>query len=130
MRKLLHALVAFATFTVAWLVVSPAYAWTSMAPICDPRGATTAAPPPQIQEPTQSLDIVDDCTPDASSAETKNLTRGHAPQIEISFSQEPAASVTTSVARLAFVERAGLVLRVEGPPKAAQRDALERPPRA
>jgi hypothetical protein len=130
MRKLLHALVAVATFTVAWLVVSPAYAWTSMAPVCDPRGATIAAPPPQIQDANQSLDIVDDCGADASSSDTKNLVRGHAPQIEISSSQEPVAAAATSVSALAFVERAAFVLRVEAPPKAAQRDAIERPPRA
>jgi hypothetical protein len=51
---------AVATALVAWLAATPARA--AIAPQCDPRGAITFAPPPQLQPPTASLDV-DDSAP-------------------------------------------------------------------
>ncbi|MCA9524216.1 MAG: hypothetical protein KC609_24780 [Myxococcales bacterium] len=43
-------------------------AWAAGAPQCDARAATTFAPPPQLQEPTASIDLGDDggCLSDGS----------------------------------------------------------------
>ena len=87
--RLLRALFTLTTLAVVWLVASPALAAnvpgmhasmrappdpfgkaatsvpaSSRAPLCDPRGATTFAPPPQVQDVERSLDTgltLDDC---------------------------------------------------------------------
>ena len=64
--RALRLLLTLTTLVVVWLVASPAMAsegtlasLANKAPLCDPRGAITFAPPPQMQEPTSSLDIGD-----------------------------------------------------------------------
>lgn len=129
MRKLLRTFVTLATFAVAWLVASPAQA-SAPAPVCDPRGAIMFAPPPQMQDPEQSLDVVAPCdgrAPDPLSARQVGPQRG--PQIDLSFSQEPATPnafvvpLTPPLARIAAPEEA-LARAPNG-----VRFALERPPR-
>lgn len=127
-RKLLSAILALATFTVVWLVVSPASAM-SRAPICDPRGAIAFAPPPQIQDAELSLDIPADCF-DSSPLESKNYVPGHrSAPIDISSMQEPVATTTLELPAITLSER--LPVRVDGtetgPP--GFRVSLERPPR-
>jgi hypothetical protein len=128
MGKLLRTFLAIATFFVAWLVVSPARAWTNLAPICDPRGATTFAPPPQIQDPEQSLDIPADCG-DSAPVDTTNLVRGRAPQIDITFSQEPVARAEIRVPAHAFVERLRRPRASLDTPPSGVRMTIDRPPR-
>jgi hypothetical protein len=127
-RKVLQTLVAIATFAVVWLVASPASAITS-APLCDPRGATGFAPPMQIQDTEQSLDIPADCF-DLDPLESKHVVPGRGPRIDLSSSQEPA-SVTSLVVALPCV--AGRVLlrpAVEARPPPGVRRSLDRPPRS
>jgi hypothetical protein len=57
-RGLGRLIVAIAAALGVWLVAMPAFAGMS-APQCDPRGAITFAPPPQLQPPEQSLDAFD-----------------------------------------------------------------------
>ena len=138
-------LLAVATFTVVWLVVSPASAATmststitksgwnvpvhTMAPVCDPRGAIGFAPPPQIQDEELSLDIPPDCV-DVNPLETKNYVPGHrSALIDLSSSQEPAAPSSATLPARDLSER--LSARVDvvetGPP--GYHASLERPPR-
>jgi hypothetical protein len=127
MRTLLRAFVTLATFAVVWLVASPAQA---AAPVCDPRGAIMFAPPPQMQDPEQSLDVVAPCdgrADDPFAAHHVGPQRG--PQIELSDSREPALTnafvvpLAPPLARIAAPE--------EDLPRAPAgvRSALERPPR-
>ena len=128
MRKLLRIFVTLATFTVVWMVM-PREAHAA-APLCDPRGAITFAPPPQMQDPEQSLDVVAPCDPraeDPLSARQVDQQRG--PQIQIAFSQEPMTTnafvipLSPPLARLAAPEEAF----ARAP--SGVRSALERPPR-
>src|SRR5437660_12863648 len=62
LRRWLRLFVACATALAAWVVATPAHA---AAPLCDQRGATTFAPPPQLQPIETSIDVGppadDDC---------------------------------------------------------------------
>jgi hypothetical protein len=127
-RRLLRTLLALATFAVVWLVVSPASASPSMAPLCDPRGAITFAPPPQIQDAELSLDIPADCATDSPS-ESRNVVPGRGPQIDISFSQEPVAASGTRLPALIFAERLPARVAVDVGLRPGVRASLERPPR-
>lgn len=127
--KLLRALVALATFTVVWLVVSPASALPNRAPVCDPRGAVGFAPPPQIQDLELSLDIPADCV-ELSPLDTKNVVPGRAAAIDFSISQEPLLEAGVAIPTLAFAERLSARRAVEGRPRPGVHARLERPPRA
>ena len=127
MRKLLRIFVTLATFSVVWMVASPARA---AAPLCDPRGAIMFAPPPQMQDPEQSLDVVAACDPRAEDPlAARHVDSQRGPQIQIAFSQEPATTnpvvvpLSPPLARLAAPEEAF----ARAP--AGVRSALERPPR-
>lgn len=126
MRKLLRIFVTLATFTVVWMVASPARA---AAPVCDPRGAIMFAPPPQMQDPEQSLDVVAPCDPREDPLATRHVGPQRGPQIELSDSREPALPTALAVplspplARLAAPEEA-----LSRAPNGV-RLALERPPR-
>jgi len=126
-QKLLRALLAIATFTVVWLVVQPAQAAES-APLCDPRGAITFAPPPQFQDEERSIDIPVDCV-EVSPLEIDRVTPGRAPPPELSFSREPAAVSTPALLALAFEERVSLEPVTIAPLPAGVRFGVERPPR-
>ena len=125
MRRLLRIFVTLATFTVVWMVASPAQA---AAPLCDPRGAIMFAPPPQMQDPEQSLDVVAPCDPREDPFAIHQVGPQRGSQIQISFSQEPATTsafvvpLSPPLARLAAPEAA-----LARPPNGV-RSALERPP--
>lgn len=127
MRKLLRDALAFATLVVVWLVVSPARAAES-APMCDPRGAITFAPPPQIQDEERSLDIPADCY-DVNPLETKNYVPGHPAPPPPNFAQDPLAPSGIALLSLTFRERVPFVATVDSRPPPAARSPHERPPR-
>ncbi len=128
-QKLLRAIFAVATFAVVWLVASPARA--AGAPVCDPRGAVAFAPPPQQQDPEQSLDIVvndDDCT--QSPLERKNVVPNRAPSPHAAFAtQEPATADAAVPVQHPDTAR----LPAPDAPTSSARpgfpDSLDRPPR-
>jgi hypothetical protein len=122
-------LLAIATFTVVWLVASPASALPARAPVCDPRGAIGFAPPPQIQDAEQSLDIPADCY-DVSPLETRNIVPGRGHRVlDFSSSQEPVAATAPIVPVLAFAERLAVRVVIEARPPPGVRSSLDRPPR-
>lgn len=103
------------------------------APLCDPRGATTFAPPPQLQDAERSLEMTTDCAQDEWSARLsgRQVERGRAPQGQAdTSSQEP----TIASGLLALGCGAGV--RVPAPsadaerPPTGHRTLLDRPPRA
>jgi hypothetical protein len=126
MRTLLRAFVTLATFVVVWLVASPAQA---AAPVCDPRGAIMFAPPPQMQDPEQSLDVVAPCDPREDPFAARHVGPQRGPQIEIVDSREPA--LTTAI----VIPLSPPLARIAAPEEALARapsgvrSALERPPR-
>ena len=75
---------SFAPVTVASappVLLLAAAAPGDRAPLCDPRGAITFAPPPQMQDVEVTLDTgltVDDCMA-AASGESRHASRGRAP---------------------------------------------------
>lgn len=121
----MSTVLAFMTFAVVWLVVSPAQA---MAPICDPRGAIGFAPPPQIQDEERSLDVTPDCV-DVSPLETKNYTPGCPVQFDAPSSQEPATQAAVVIPAIPFVERLPIRRTTEARPPPGVRGSIERPPR-
>ncbi len=127
-RRVLRALLALATFTVVWLVVSPASAFVGTAPVCDPRGAIGFAPPPQIQDAETSLDIPEDCT-DVNPLDTHNVVPGRGTPIDFSSAQEPVATTATPTFDLVFAERLPVQVTSEVRPPPGVRTSLDRPPR-
>lgn len=127
--RIFRVFATLAAFAVAWLVASPARAG---APVCDPRGAITFAPPPQIQDLEQSLDVVDPCDGRAEDTrDARHVTRGHRGGIfDFSSAQEHAtesAVVVPIAAPLARVRAPGTAL-LRAPP--GVRSDVERPPRS
>lgn len=133
MGKLLRTLLAIATFTVVWLVAAPsqALAFTGLgtAPLCDPRGAITFAPPPQMQDPELSLDIPPDCQVE-SPLETMNLGRGRPAPIDFSLSMDPLTAMPMRIPALSFSERVAAPKAERAPPRRGVTSSIERPPRA
>ncbi|MCL2725117.1 MAG: hypothetical protein FWD69_11835 [Polyangiaceae bacterium] len=126
-----RAFVTLAAFVVAWLVASPAVAFTSRAPVCDPRGAIMFAPPPQLQDVEQSFDIGiinEDCM--TTPIENRHVVphRGVASE-EPSSAQDP----TTMWASLCFPpggsQRLLAPATVFSVIKNGFRSSIERPPR-
>ena len=131
-----RALLAIATLVVVWLVVAPSTAFAasplSGAPICDPRGAITFAPPPQIQDTETSLDIPADCF-DIGPLDlrlVKNADHGRSAPPELTSSQEPAAATCGLRLDLQFSERLAVRVLVESEPQLADRESIERPSRS
>jgi hypothetical protein len=126
--RLLRAFVTLATLAVVWLVASPAKA---AAPVCDPRGAIMFAPPPQMQDPEQSLDVVAPCDARAKDPlAARHVVPGRGTPIDfVSSTQEPVT------AGAFFVPLAAPLARIPAPeaalarPPNGVRTALERPPR-
>jgi len=123
--RFLRILLALTTFALVWVVVKPAYA---AAPLCDPRGATMFAPPPQIQDTEQSLDVVPDCAVD-SPLDVRSVLPQRGGAITFSISQEPMTPSVLAlppimVGELLAAPSASLVRLPRG-----VRSALERPPR-
>jgi hypothetical protein len=124
----LRVFVTLATFVVVWLVASPAFAG---APVCDPRGAIMFAPPPQMQDLEQSLDVVAPCdgrSEDPLAARQVAPERGG--QIEIDFSREPATSTTIALPALPSIERVAAPEQALARPPEGVRSSVERPPRS
>jgi hypothetical protein len=105
------------------------------APLCDPRGATMFAPPPQLQDVEQSLEVSRDCARDDG---LRTLRDGH--QVERHRAPSPGSSETTSHeptlgSSLLLIGR-GEGVRVPAPDADRQRSRPghrtlpERPPRA
>lgn len=136
-RSLVRALFTLTTLVVVWLVSSPALASEAVAhlankaPLCDPRGAITFAPPPQMQDLEVSLDtgMADDCTP-SSPVEGRRADRGRAPApIDASASREP---VTSSFATHLAPPAGALVPAPEATRQGSRpgiRSTVDRPPR-
>lgn len=133
-RRLARILVAVATVVVVWLLVAPSQAFAlprNGAPVCDPRGAITFAPPPQIQDAELSLDIPPDCF-DLAAIDfrlVKNVDHGRSAPPELSSSQESMTGAAPILLGLEFSERLPAPSVVERAPRAADRESLERPPR-
>jgi hypothetical protein len=133
-RRLLRTVLLIATVTVVWLLVSPSQAFAmprNAAPVCDPRGAITFAPPPQIQDAEVSFDIPADCFELAAIdfRLVKSLDHGRSAPPELKMSQESATSTGLVLLGLEFSERVPAPTVVEREPQAADRESLERPPR-
>jgi hypothetical protein len=130
--QILRLVLTLATFVVAWLVVPGIASAAVQAPVCDPRGAIMFAPPPQLQDPDSSLDVVvndDDCT--RSPLEQRNVMPEQAPQRIASSSFRDAAAVTASVpVPTAAPQRLPAPDASHTSPRPGFRTSLERPPRA
>jgi hypothetical protein len=127
MRTLLRAFVTLATLLVVWTVALPARA---AAPVCDPRGAIMFAPPPQMQDPELSLDVVAPCDPraeDPLAARQVGPQRG--PQLDLSSSREPATTPAFVVPLVPSLERLPIAREAFARPPTGVHSALERPPR-
>jgi hypothetical protein len=132
--KLVRALLTLVTLVVAWLVApTSAFAMTTRAPVCDPRGAIGFAPHPQLQDPEQTLDVPeasDDC------AKSSDDDRLHADRDRGPRGPETASTSDPTIHRSPGVLTSPSSVRVPAP-AAAERGArpahtlaLERPPRA
>lgn len=145
--RLLRAVFALATLTVVWLIASPARANTALvslfppaesapvasrAPLCDPRGATMLAPPPQRQDVELSLDIgfpVDDCSAVGGPA-SLHIAPGRVP-----LSPETSTSTDTVVPSTSIGLGRPSESRVAAPrptrwcEQPGVRTSIERPPR-
>jgi hypothetical protein len=121
-------MVAFAAAIAVWAIATPA--WAS-APLCDPRGATGIAPPPQLQQPQTSIDTgvaPEDCS--ELAALTTAFDHGRAPEpsppgasqepmVASAAPASPDVTVTGSIARdgVAVSESAGARSQVDRPPR-------------
>ena len=106
----------------------------SGAPLCDPRGATTFAPPPQMQDAEVSLDsglTLDDCTSSLAREAGHRASPGRAP-LPIDASSSSDAAVIAAVATLAAAARELLPVPVPSTlcPRPGVRSTVDRPPRA
>jgi hypothetical protein len=107
---------------------------TSRAPLCDPRGATTFAPPPQMQDLEVSLDTgltLDDCVTSQTSRDGHRAAPGRSP-IPVDANASSDAAVITAVATLAAAARELLPVPVASTmcPRPGIRSTVDRPPRA
>jgi hypothetical protein len=115
-------------------VVSPARAAVppgSTAPVCDPRGAITFAPPPQIQDSEQSLDIPDiDCANKGmESNDARHVVPSHgAPLIDL-VSPDQATASQRVVVGSPLGARLAAPPPVLSPAPMGVRSSIERPPR-
>ncbi len=164
--RFIRAFVTLTTLAVVWLVSAPALAQnasltsatnlrtapmstvpvpvdnsvppTSRAPLCDPRGATTFAPPPQMQDVEVTLDTgltLDDCVSSPTSREGRReghrAAPGRAPT-PLDATPSSDAAVITAVATLAASARGLLPVPVASTscPRPGIRSTVDRPPRA
>jgi hypothetical protein len=128
LARWVRLVVAFATAVAVWAIATPARA---EAPLCDPRGATGVAPPPQLQMPMTSIDVsapVEDCSELISM--TVAAEDGRAPEpAPPSASQDPV--VVDSAAQVPAVALSGYAYREEVVLHArpGERSRVDRPPR-
>jgi len=135
--RLLRLLLTLTTLVVVWLVASPALASTeslaAKAPLCDPRGAVTFAPPPQMQQLEVSLDIgtFDDCGSSSSEADARHADTGRPPvQIDASSSREPLTRAATTPVAGPASELVPAPAASEVCSRPGVRSTVDRPPRA
>jgi hypothetical protein len=127
---------AFASFAPRSVAPAPppVVPMRDRAPLCDPRGAITFAPPPQMQDVEVTLDTgltVDDCMA-AASGESRHASRGRAP----APTGDPS-SMTSDVAVNTAVNKLARASRELTPAPAAStscsrpgfRSTVDRPPR-
>ncbi len=132
-RRLLKTLLVIATVTVVWLLVAPSEALAmplNGAPVCDVRGATTFAPPPQIQDAELSFDIPADCL-DIAALDlrlVKVVGQGHSAPPELTSTQEPVSVANALRFDLVFTERLPAPVYDSTSPAVGVRLSLERPP--
>lgn len=96
---------------------------TDRAPLCDPRGAITFAPPPQMQDAEVSLDTgltLEDCLSTLRDGDVNRAAPGRAPLPLGAPSVSEGAAVLTTAATLAASARELL-------PAPAARTSCERP---
>lgn len=103
------------------------------APLCDPRGAITFAPAPQMQDVEASLDTgltLDDCMSTATG-ESRHASRAPAPIPADSWSAPSDVAVTTAVATLARASRELIPAPAESTScsRPGFRSTVDRPPR-
>ena len=124
------AAVLLSAVVVTLVVLLPRVA-SAAAPLCDPRGAVGFAPPPQLQDPEQSLDLgLDDASCGVFSATDRAITPDGG-----GFVWDASASPSAFLPAVdAFVPPAVHVCMPHGPalgePRAAFTRGLDRPPRA
>ena len=105
------------------------------APLCDPRGAITFAPPPQMQDVEVSLDsglTLDDCFSSDRNHDLKRAAPGRAPvPLDASSASSDAAVLATAV-MLAACARELLPAPVASTScsRPGIRSTVDRPPRA
>lgn len=127
-------MLVLATLVVVWLLVAPSQAFAlprNAAPVCDPRGAITFAPPPQIQDAELSLDIPADCL-DLAVLDfrlVKGLDHGRTAPPDLTSSQDSVTGIGAILCGLEFSERLPIDAAPERAPKLADLESLERPPR-
>ena len=111
---------------------------TDRAPLCDPRGATTFAPPPQMQDVEVSLDsglTLEECLASLgrnSHDDVKRAAPGRVPSpLDASSASSDAAVLATAV-MLAACARELLPVPVASTscPRPGIRSKVDRPPRA
>jgi hypothetical protein len=105
------------------------------APLCDPRGATTFASAPQMQDLEVTLDTgltLDDCFGNAHGSDANQASRGRAPlPSDASSASTDAAVLRTAVVLVASARE---LLAAPGPSTTCSRPGIrstvDRPPRA
>jgi hypothetical protein len=128
-RLFARIFVTLATFLVVWIATSAASA-AEKAPVCDPRGAIAFAPPPQIQDLEQSIDVVtndDDCT--ASPLSVRNVTPDRAPAFDGFGAQDSALPALLSLVTSFEGERLVWPDPARSPRRPGFTSSIERPPR-
>ena len=111
---------------------------TDRAPLCDPRGATTFAPPPQMQDVEVSLDsglTLEECLASLgrnSHDDVKRAAPGRAPPPFDASSASSDAAVLATAVMLAACARELLPVPVASTscPRPGIRSTVDRPPRA
>ena len=114
------------------------FAPTDRAPLCDPRGATTFAPPPQMQDVEVSLDsglTLEECLASLgrnSHDDVKRAAPGRAPPPLAASGVSSDAAVLATRVMLAACARELLPVPVASTscPRPGIRSTVDRPPRA
>jgi hypothetical protein len=123
---LARMVVAIGAALVVWLVATPAFA---AAPQCDTRGAITFAPPPALQPPEQSIDVIE---PGPTCIErfvsNEGYEQGNLPVP--TSAPEPVLPAATPVVAPAAPAQVLDFPPPEGDARPGVRARLDRPPRA
>lgn len=122
----IRPLIVLATMLAAWLLATPARA---AAPLCDDRGATVLAPPPQLQPIETSIDVGDSDVCGSEDVMTRAVHPGGTPE----FGPAPetlATLLTTALAVLPIDAQDMTWLDRTSYPSCGVPRRLDRPPRA